>query len=105
MIDELSKCQKANFIFEPSLVPVILSLSVQNTNLILERKITYIFRRNWVANNCLDAKMGFTDHEYIQPLILDSIIILKYSLSKIKREDNQLNEIDCIVQGNNLIAF
>ena len=49
--------------------------------------------------------MGFTDHEYIQPLILDSIIILKYSLSKIKREDNQLNEIDCIVQGNNLIAF
>ena len=75
MIDELSKCQKANFIFEPSLVPVILSLSVQHTNLILERKITYTFGRNWLANNCLDAKMGFTDHEYIQPLIPDSMII------------------------------
>ena len=75
MIDELSKCQKANFIFEPSLVPVILSLSVQHTNLILERKITYTFGRNWLANNCLDAKMGFTDHEYIQPLIPDSMIL------------------------------
>ena len=96
MIDELSKCQKANFIFEPSLVPVILSLSVQHTNLILERKITYTFGRNWLANNCLDAKMGFTDHEYIQPLIPDSMI---------KRQNNQLNEIDCIVQGNNLITF